>query len=75
MCNQCTTRDLWGEQRSLILITYESRMELLTGIAHEGGRSVVMVTHNLDAATATDRIITLTDGRIGSDVYADRAPP
>ena len=50
-------------------------MELLTGIAHEDGRSVVMVTHNLEAASATDRVITLTDGRIGSDVSADRAPP
>jgi len=50
-------------------------MELLTGIAHQDGRSVVMVTHNLEAASATDRTITLTDGRIGSDVAADRAPP
>jgi putative ABC transport system ATP-binding protein len=29
-----------------------------------------MVTHNLDAAQSTDRVITLTDGRIGSDVLA-----
>jgi putative ABC transport system ATP-binding protein len=29
-----------------------------------------MVTHNLDAASSTDRVITLTDGRIGSDVLA-----
>ena len=42
-------------------------MELLTGIAHQDGRSVVMVTHNLEAASLTDRVITLTDGRIGSD--------
>ena len=42
-------------------------MDLLTGIAHQSDRSVVMVTHNLDAASATDRVITLTDGRIGSD--------
>jgi putative ABC transport system ATP-binding protein len=27
----------------------------------------VMVTHNLDAAAATDRVITLQDGRLGSD--------
>jgi len=50
-------------------------MELLTGIAHQDGRSVVMVTHNLDAASSTDRMITLSDGRIGSDVSVDRAPP
>jgi putative ABC transport system ATP-binding protein len=43
-------------------------MALLTDIAHQDDRSVVMVTHNLDAAQATDRVITLTDGRIGSDV-------
>jgi putative ABC transport system ATP-binding protein len=45
-------------------------MGLLTDIAHQDGRSVVMVTHNLDAASSTDRVITLTDGRIGSDVLA-----
>ena len=30
-------------------------------------RLVVMVTHNSDAAAATDRVITLQDGRLGSD--------
>jgi putative ABC transport system ATP-binding protein len=45
-------------------------MALLTDVAHQDGRSVVMVTHNLDAAASTDRVITLTDGRIGSDVLA-----
>ena len=45
-------------------------MGLLTDIAHQDGRSVVMVTHDLDAASSTDRVITLTDGRIGSDVLA-----
>jgi putative ABC transport system ATP-binding protein len=44
-------------------------MGLLTDIAHQDDRSVVMVTHNLDAASATDRVITLTDGQIGSDVW------
>jgi putative ABC transport system ATP-binding protein len=43
-------------------------MALLTDIAHQDDRSVVMVTHNLDAASSTDRVITLTDGRVGSDV-------
>lgn len=42
-------------------------MGLLTDIAHQHDRSVVMVTHNLEAASATDRVITLTDGRIGAD--------
>jgi len=49
-------------------------MALLTDIAHQHDRAVVMVTHNLDAAAATDRVITLTDGRIGSDVLAGGEP-
>jgi putative ABC transport system ATP-binding protein len=50
-------------------------MALLTDIAHKHDRAVVMVTHNLDAASSTDRVITLTDGRIGSDVFAGGEPP
>jgi putative ABC transport system ATP-binding protein len=44
-------------------------LELLAEVAHEEGRSrlVVMVTHNAEAAQATDRVITLQDGRVGSD--------
>lgn len=44
-------------------------MDLLADVAHEAGRgrTVVMVTHNLDAAETTDRVITLRDGRVGSD--------
>ncbi len=49
-------------------------MGLLTDIAHQQGRSVVMVTHNLSAASTTDRVVTLTDGRVGSDVIAGEAP-
>ena len=49
-------------------------MALLTDIAHQHGRSVVMVTHNLEAASSTDRVITLTDGRVGSDVLAGGEP-
>jgi putative ABC transport system ATP-binding protein len=49
-------------------------MALLNNIAHQEGRSVVMVTHNLEAAALTDRVITLTDGRIGSDVLAGGEP-
>jgi putative ABC transport system ATP-binding protein len=45
-------------------------MALLTDVAHQDGRSVVMVTHNLEAASSTDRVITLSDGRVGSDVLA-----
>jgi putative ABC transport system ATP-binding protein len=53
--------------------TGASIMALLTDIAHQDGRSVVMVTHNLDAASATDRVITLKDGRIGSDVLVGQS--
>jgi putative ABC transport system ATP-binding protein len=45
-------------------------MALLTDVAHQEDRSVVMVTHNLDAASSTDRVITLQDGRLGSDARA-----
>ncbi|MFZ0718885.1 MAG: ABC transporter ATP-binding protein [Mycobacterium sp.] len=52
--------------------TGTSILELLAEVAHvEGGsRLVVMVTHNSDAAAATDRVITLQDGRVGSDQLA-----
>ena len=44
-------------------------LTLLAEVSHEEGRRrlVVMVTHNADAAAATDRVITLQDGRLGSD--------
>jgi putative ABC transport system ATP-binding protein len=44
-------------------------LALLAEVAHEDGdsRLVVMVTHNSDAAATTDRVITLQDGRVGSD--------
>ena len=47
-------------------------MALLNDVAHQQGRCVVMVTHNLEAASSTDRVISLADGRIGSDVLASR---
>ncbi|OBI36531.1 ABC transporter ATP-binding protein [Mycobacterium colombiense] len=52
--------------------TGASILALLAEVAHEDGegRLVVMVTHNSDAAAATDRVITLQDGRVGSDVMA-----
>jgi len=45
-------------------------MELLRHVARADGadRAVVMVTHNLDAASQTDRIITVQDGVLKSDV-------
>jgi putative ABC transport system ATP-binding protein len=54
--------------------TGASILELLSEVAHEDGRgrSVVMVTHNPDAAAATDRVIQLQDGRVGSDAAVAR---
>jgi putative ABC transport system ATP-binding protein len=51
-------------------------LELLASVAHDGGvhRAVVMVTHNLEAAAATDRVITLQDGSLKSDEFAEEAP-
>lgn len=47
-------------------------LELLRDISHGSGvdRAVVMVTHNDEAAAATDRVITLQDGHLKSDVLA-----
>ncbi|KAA1249073.1 ABC transporter ATP-binding protein [Mycobacterium simiae] len=49
-------------------------LDLLADLAHEPGqgRLVVMVTHNSAAAAATDRVITLRDGRLSSDLTAAR---
>ncbi|MFG1933017.1 ABC transporter ATP-binding protein [Mycobacterium sp. NPDC048908] len=49
--------------------TGASILGLLAEVAHEQGRVrlVVMVTHDPAAAAATDRVITLQDGRVGSD--------
>ena len=37
---------------------------LLRGIADDPARSVVMVTHDLEAASMADRILVLKDGRV-----------
>jgi len=54
---------------NLDTVTGATILALLAEVAHEEGRGrmVVMVTHNSDAAAATDRVITLQDGRLGSD--------
>lgn len=50
------------------LDTYNSDiiMDLLKGLA-ENGCTVVLITHNPDAASMTDRIITLSDGSLIGD--------
>ncbi|MFW3112631.1 ABC transporter ATPase [Mycobacterium haemophilum DSM 44634] len=49
--------------------TGASILTLLAEVAHDAGsgRLVVMVTHNSEAAAATDRVITMQDGRVSSD--------
>jgi putative ABC transport system ATP-binding protein len=49
--------------------TGASILTLLSELAHEAGRGrlVVMVTHNPEAADATDRVIMLQDGRVVSN--------
>jgi putative ABC transport system ATP-binding protein len=51
-------------------------LELLNDVAHDVGyaRAVVMVTHNAQAAAATDRVITLADGALMSDVFTKASP-
>ncbi|TPG33226.1 ABC transporter ATP-binding protein [Mycolicibacterium hodleri] len=51
-------------------------MELLHHVARDDGtdRAVVMVTHNLEAASRTDRVITVQDGAVTSDVVPIPAP-
>jgi putative ABC transport system ATP-binding protein len=52
-------------------------VELLRSAAHDSDvdRAVVMVTHNAEIAWATDRIITLHDGVLESDVLVAGAKP
>jgi len=51
-------------------------LELLNDVAHDAdaGRAVVMVTHNLEAAAETDRVVTLHDGAVTSDEYTVQEP-
>ena len=39
-------------------------VELLRAVAHERGASVLLVTHDLEAARVADRRCTLRDGRL-----------
>lgn len=42
-------------------------MELIAGLNHDGGLTVVMVTHEADMAAFAKRIVKFIDGRIASD--------
>jgi putative ABC transport system ATP-binding protein len=53
--------------------TSEQIVKLLAGIAHEGERAVVMVTHDQAAAALTDRTVVLRDGLVVADGPAPSA--
>src|SRR4030067_939021 len=46
--------------------TREVIVELLKGLS-EKGQTIIVVTHDMDVASQTDRIITMRDGMIASD--------
>ncbi|MFF2551104.1 ABC transporter ATP-binding protein [Nocardia sp. NPDC058058] len=48
-------------------VTGAAVLGLLAEIARTGERAVVMVTHDAEAAAATDRVIRMRDGRIDAD--------
>lgn len=50
-------------------------VELLREIAHEGGASVLLVTHDTEAAELADRHYTLRDGRLLADRPTDDPIP
>jgi putative ABC transport system ATP-binding protein len=45
----------------------EQVLSLLEACAREDGRTVVVVTHRVGAATRADRVVTLSDGRVVAD--------
>ena len=54
-------------------VTGEAVMEILSEVARDRARAVVIVTHDPDIAKRTDRILTLVDGRLAADAVAQ--PP
>ena len=52
--------------------TYEV-LALLQGLVREAGRTVILVTHEPDVAACADRVVTVRDGSVVSDLY-ERAP-
>jgi ABC-type lipoprotein export system ATPase subunit/ABC-type antimicrobial peptide transport system permease subunit len=47
-------------------------VRLLVSLAHDDGRTVVMVTHNTDLASLADRVVHLRDGRVVKDERVSR---
>ncbi len=42
------------------------------GLLHQQGQTIIVVTHEADIAAHAERIVTLRDGRVASDVRPDR---
>ena len=47
--------------------------ELLRRLSHDGGLSILVVTHDVALAQRTDRVVRLADGRIVTEASADSA--
>ena len=42
-------------------------MEIFRDLNRKQGKTIILITHSMELAQQTDRIITLSDGRIVSD--------
>jgi putative ABC transport system ATP-binding protein len=49
-------------------------LELLTGVAASGQRTLVLITHDDRVAAAAERVVTIRDGLIVDDGDAGGAP-
>jgi putative ABC transport system ATP-binding protein len=54
--------------------TSESIVDLLFELNRDAGTTLVMVTHDLELAARTHRIIRLRSGHVLSDEYTENAP-
>lgn len=66
---------LFADEPTGNLDTARSReiMDLLTGLNHDRGITIVMVTHEIDMAAYAKRIVRFLDGRVESDGQNGRA--
>ncbi|HKB31760.1 MAG TPA: ABC transporter ATP-binding protein [Streptosporangiaceae bacterium] len=55
---------------SLDSLTGEKVMDLLTGLAREGGTTVVLVTHDARVAAYAERVVMVRDGLVSGDLGA-----
>ncbi len=55
---------------SLDSLTGEKEMDLLTGLAREGGTTVVLVTHDARVAAYAERVVMVRDGLVSGDLGA-----